>query len=61
MAMLMRTERPIEHSPWDNILANVPLMLAVFGVIGGAMTLGIAIAFPIPADTVAAALLAQFP
>ena len=59
--MLMRTERPIERSRWHNVLANVPLMLSIFGVIGVAVTLGIAIAFPIPADTVAAALLAQFP
>jgi hypothetical protein len=60
MAMLMRAERPIKYR-WDNILANVPLMLAVFGVIGVAVALGIVIAFPVSADTAAAALFAQFP
>jgi hypothetical protein len=56
--MLMRTERPIERSRWHNILAKLPLMLSIFGVIAVAVALGVAIAFPISNDS--AGLFAQF-
>jgi hypothetical protein len=59
--MLMRAERPIEHSRWGNVYANVPLMFVVFGAIAVAVAPGVTIGFPVPADTAAAAWLAQFP
>ena len=56
--MLMRTELPIDHVRWANIAADVPLMLAGFGVIAVAVALGVTIAFPTSNDS--AGLFAQF-
>ena len=51
--MLMRTELPVEHGRWSDMLDKELLMLAVFAVVGVAVTVGLAIAFPAPADTAA--------
>jgi hypothetical protein len=57
--MLMRAELPIERSWLSDTLVKDLGMVAVFAGIG-AVALGLASAFPIPAD-IAAAWLAQFP